>query len=121
MSDGPDPLIEPTGVPARNLLRYRLSPNAAVSLAGAIKHRRHTTAEIEQAVFAYVQEHGKITNRAVRDLLGVGTPRASAILRGLVQSQMLERTSSASRGPSVEYGTGPAMSDKLPSISSHRE
>ena len=110
MAGEADPLIEPTMDTARgSRLRYRLSPDAMTGLAAAVKHRRHSTAQIERAVRAHVREHGSITNRAVRNLLGVGAPRASAILRALVQRRMLKRTSEASRGPSVEYGPGPAM------------
>ncbi len=104
------PLIEPVHPIARGRpIRYRLSKGASVGLGSAVRHRRHAGHEIEAAVVAHVREHGRITNRVVRKMFGVGTPRASAILRGLVESQVLTRTSDASRGPSVEYGPGPRM------------
>ncbi|MCY4622935.1 MAG: putative DNA binding domain-containing protein [bacterium] len=104
------PLIEPVHPIARGRpIRYRLSKGASVGLGSAVQHRRHAGHEIEAAVVAHVREHGRITNRVVRKMFGVGTPRASAILRGLVESQVLTRTSDASRGPSVEYGPGPRM------------
>ena len=56
-------------------------------------------------------EHGRITNGDVRSLFGVGAPRASVILRDLVQVMTLERTSESSRGPGVEYGPGLLFED----------
>lgn len=110
MADGPSPLIEPVNTSAsRPRIRYRLSRFASAGLGSAVEHRRHTGYEIEQGVSAHVRKHGRITNRVVRNLFGVGTPRASAILRGLVERQVLERTSESTRGPSVEYGPGPLM------------
>lgn len=103
-------LIEPVNPTARGRrIRYRLSKAASAGLGSAVRHRRHTGHEIKEAVVAYVREHGRITNRVVRTMFGVGTPRASAILRGFVESNILARASAASRGPAVEYGPGPLM------------
>jgi len=109
VEDSP-PLIEPINPTARGRrIRYRLSKAASTGLGSAVQHRRHTGQEIEEAVVAYVREHGRITNRVVRNMFGVGTPRASAILRGFVESGVLLRTSDARRGPAVQYGPGPLM------------
>ena len=110
MSEGPSPLIEPLhGSASTSRLRYRLSDASSAGLAPAVVHRRHTKREIAEKVVAYVSEHGRITNADVRNLFNVGTPRASVILRDLVQAMTLERTSYSSRGPAVEYGPGPAF------------
>ena len=103
-------LIEPVSPIARGpRIRYRLSKAASAGLGSAVGYRRHTGSEIEVAVMAYVRLHGRITNRVVRNMFGVGTPRASVILRNLVRSNVLVRTSEATRGPAVEYGPGPLM------------
>lgn len=107
MSEGSDPLIEPLhGSASRSRVRYRLSSSTSAGLAAAVVHRRHTRPEIMEKVVAYVLEHGRISNADVRSLFNVGTPRASAILRDLVQAMTLVRTSDSSRGPAVEYGPG---------------
>ena len=100
-------LIESANVSAKGFrIRYRLSSGAAAGLASAVVYRRNTSREIEMSVVAHVREHGRITNRIVQNLFGVGTPRASAILGNLVERQVLQRISEASRGPTVEYGPG---------------
>ena len=110
ISEGPDPLIEPLhGSAGTSRARYRLTSSTSVGLAAAVAQRRHSRHEIAERVVAYVSEHGRITNADVRSLFNVGTPRASVILRDLVQAMILERTSDSSRGPAVEYGPGPAF------------
>ena len=112
MSGRPDPLIEPLHASAStSRVRYRLTGAASDGLASAVVHRRHTRREIAEKVVAYVSEHGRITNADVRSLFNVGTPRASAILRDLVQVMTLERTSDSRRGPAVEYGPGLLFED----------
>ena len=112
MADASSPLIEPVNASARgHRIRYRLSEAASAGLGSAVEHRRNSGRDIERSVVGYVREHGRITNRIVRNLFGVGTPRASVILRNLVERQVLERTSDAARGPTVEYGPGPLMTD----------
>ncbi|MCY4663132.1 MAG: putative DNA binding domain-containing protein [Acidimicrobiaceae bacterium] len=107
MSERPSPLIEPLHASAStSRVRYRLSNATSTGLASAVVHRRHTRREIAEKVVAYVSEHGRITNADVRNLFNVGTPRASVILRDLVQRDALVRTSDSSRGPAVEYGPG---------------
>lgn len=110
ISEGPDPLIEPLhGSAGTSRARYKLTSSTSVGLAAAVAQRRHSRHEIAERVVAYVSEHGRITNADVRSLFNVGTPRASVILRDLVQAMILERTSDSSRGPAVEYGPGPAF------------
>lgn len=110
MAEADPPTIEPVGPAGRgSKARYRLTQYAAAGLGPAVAYRRNSRREAEAAVAAHVRRHGAVTNRAVRNLLGVGTPRASVILRELVERRILERTSSARRGPGVEYGPGPLM------------
>ena len=90
-------------------VRYRLAARVVLELGTAVAHRRYTAGEIEAAIVAHLSEHGRITNGDVRSLFGVGTPRASAILRELVDRGVIERTSRSARGPGVEYGPGPIL------------
>lgn len=110
MASASPPLVDPVNASGRgHRIRYRLSKSALAELGSAVEYRRHTASEVEAAVMEHVREHGRITNRVVRNMFGVGTPRASAILRGLVESNVLVRTSGAARGPAVKYGPGPLM------------
>lgn len=110
MAEDPPSLIEPiNNLKSVSRIRYRLSSVASTGLGPAVRYRRNTRNDVEQRVTAYVRLHGGIANRMVRNMFGVGTPRASAILRELVERRILERISKASRGPSVEYGPGPLM------------
>ena len=107
MASEPSALIESVGASSGgSTARYRLAAHTIRGLASAFVPSRHDRNRIEAVVTAHVSQHGRITNRVVRNLFGVGTPRASAILRELVEQQILERTSKAPRGPSVEYGPG---------------
>lgn len=108
MATEAQPLIEPSqGRSNGPSTRYRLTPEAARGLGSAVRRSRRDTSEVEDAVAAHVNKHGRISNRVVRNLFGVGTPRASAILRELVDRDVLERITDAPRGPSVAYGPGP--------------
>ncbi|WP_419924092.1 ATP-binding protein [Candidatus Poriferisocius sp.] len=51
-------------------------------------------------------------HQAVRNLLGVSASRASAVLRDLVDREILVKTSESRRGPGVEYGPGPGFPDR---------
>ena len=109
----PADIVEPT----RESMRYR-DPNyrfrseVLEQLGTIVRYKRRTSDEIDRKIVRHVSEYGRITNHTVRNLLEVGTPRASAILRRLVDSEVLSRTSEATRGPGVEYGPGPRFSDQ---------
>ena len=108
ISEAQKPFIEPVHASGgRARVQYRLTKSASDGLASAVVSRRHSKREIAEKVVAHVVEHGRITNSDVRALFSVGTPRASVILRDLVEAMTLERTSYSSRGPAVEYGPGP--------------
>jgi ATP-dependent DNA helicase RecG len=100
--------------PTRESIRYR-DPNyrfrseVLEQLGTVVRYKRRTSDEIDRKIVRHVTEYGRITNHTVRNLLEVGTPRASAILRRLVDSEVLTRTSEATRGPGVEYGPGPSF------------
>jgi ATP-dependent DNA helicase RecG len=106
----PADIVEPT----RESVRYR-DPNyrfrseVLEQLGTVVRYKRRTSDEIDRKIVRHVSEYGRITNHTVRNLLEVGTPRASAILRRLVDSGVLSRTSEATRGPGVEYGPGPGF------------
>ncbi len=104
----PASIVEPT----RESLRardpnFRLRADVVAELGNAVVHKRRTADDIDRKVIAHVREYTRITNQTVRNLLEVGTPRASAILRDLVDRHILVRTSEARRGPGVDYGPGP--------------
>lgn len=102
------PLIEPSHARTNGpSTRYRLTAEATRGLGSAVRRPRRDSSEIEDTIAAHVNKHGRINNQVVRNLLGVGTPRASAILRELVDREVLERITDAPRGPSVAYGPGP--------------
>jgi ATP-dependent DNA helicase RecG len=116
-------VIEPTRESARRSHpSYRLGGKALQTLGAAVTYRRRNTDETDRKVIEHVGEWGKITNRTVRNLIDVDTARAAAILGSLMERQIIVKTSEAQRGPSVEYGPGPAFptkrAPKLPSRSS---
>lgn len=91
---------------------YRLRSDALRVLGAAVRYRRRTQDDIDRKVMAHVREYGRVTNATVRNLLDVSTPRASAILKDLRQRDVISKTSDAERGPTVEYGPGPAFPDE---------
>ncbi len=104
----PGKLVEPTRESARHRdPNYRLRAEVVAKLDNAVLHKRRTSDDIDRKILAHVREYTRITNQTVRNLLEVGTPRASAILRDMVDRHILVRTSDARRGPGVEYGPGP--------------
>ncbi len=106
LSGPPTHMLEPTRESARHRNpNYRL--RSSVVEGNIVVHKRRTSDDIDRKLIAHVREYGRITNQTVRNLLEVGTPRASAILRGLVVRRVLMRTTEATRGPGVEYGAGP--------------
>ncbi len=74
-----------------------------------MRYRRRTVDEIDRKVIAHVQEYGRITNRTLQNFLDVDVYRARDILKDLTGRELLVRTSIPTRGPSVEYGPGPAF------------
>lgn len=111
----PANLVEPTRESARfRNPNYRLRSTVVEALGSNVVHKRRTADDIDRKILAHVNEYGRITNQTVRNLLEVGTPRASAILRSLVDRGVLMRTTDATRGPGVEYGPGPAFRADTP-------
>ncbi len=114
LANPPANLIEPT----RESIRYRdpnyrLRSEVLEQLGTVVRYKRRTSDEIDRKIIRHVEEYSRITNQTVRNLLEVGTPRASQILRRLVDDDVLTRTSAATRGPGVEYGPGPRFSDRV--------
>lgn len=108
LSGPPTHMLEPTRESARHRNpNYRLRSSVVEDLGNIVVHKRRTSDDIDRKLIAHVRGYGRITNQTVRNLLEVGTPRASAILRGLVVRRVLMRTTEATRGPGVEYGAGP--------------
>lgn len=101
-------MLEPTRESARRSRpTYRLRGAILQELGSAIGYHRRTTDEIDRKVIEHVREYDRITNKTVRNLLDVKVDRSAAILRDLVERDILVKTSTAQRGPSVEYGRGP--------------
>ncbi len=106
-------MVEPTRQTARLALpTYRLREDVVKQLGSAVPYVRHTSDEIDRRVIAHVREYDRITNSTVQNLFTVGMPRARQILAGLVEREVLIKTSQAQRGPSVEYGPGPKFPPK---------
>ncbi|GLH95103.1 ATP-binding protein [Phytohabitans aurantiacus] len=100
-------MIEPTRQTARAAHPYyRLREEALKHLGPAVPYARHKADEIERRVVAHVREYERITNATVQNLFTVSMHRARQILADLVSREILIKTSSAQRGPSVEYGPG---------------
>jgi ATP-dependent DNA helicase RecG len=100
-------MIEPTRQSARAAHpSYRLREEALKHLGPAVPYARHKADEIERRVVAHVREYGRITNATVQNLFTVSMHRARQILADLVSREILVKTSTAQRGPSVEYGPG---------------
>ena len=100
-------MIEPTRQSARAAHpNYRLREEAVRRLGTAVPYARHSGDEIDRRMIAHVHEYGRITNATVQNLFTVSMSRAHQILAGLVQRELLRKTSSAQRGPTVEYGPG---------------
>lgn len=103
-------LLEPTRETRRYIHpEYRLRAEAVRALGSAVRYRRRTVEEIDRKVIAHLREYGRITNRTLQNFLDVDVYRASDILRDLVERGLIVRTSKQTRGPSVEYGPGPAF------------
>lgn len=112
----PANLVEPTRESARfRNPSFRLRSTVVEALGNSVLHKRRTADDIDRRIVAHVNEYSRITNQTVRNLLEVGTPRASAILRSLVDRGVLMRTTEATRGPGVEYGPGPGFVVEPPS------
>lgn len=100
-------MVEPTRQTARLAHpTYRLREDVVKQLGSAVPYVRHTSDDIDRRVIAHVREYDRITNSTVQNLFTVGMPRARQILAGLVEREILIKTSQAQRGPSVEYGPG---------------
>lgn len=113
LAQDPLGLLEPTRR-TRHYVRpeYRLRADVLRSLGSAVRYRRRTVDEIDRKVIAHVHEYGRITNRTLQNLLDVDVYRARDILRDLTGRELLVRTSIQTRGPSVEYGPGPAFPER---------
>jgi ATP-dependent DNA helicase RecG len=109
----PVAMVEPT----RQTIRaahpnYRFREHTLKQLGSAVPYARHTSDELDRRVIAHIHEYGRITNATVQNLFNVSMPRARQILAGLVERQILVKTSKAQRGPTVEYGPGPQLPPK---------
>lgn len=106
-------LVEPTRK-TRHYHRpdYRLRADALRALGTAVRYRRRTVDEIDRKVIAHLNEYGRITNRTLQNLLEIDVYRARDILKDLAERELIVRTSSQTRGPSVGYGPGAAFPER---------
>jgi ATP-dependent DNA helicase RecG len=100
-------ILEPTRQTMRRTHpSYRLRGDVLRELGAAVPYQRRTVDEMDRKVVDHVREYGKVTNRTVQNMLDVEVQRARGILRDMVDRHLLRKTSTAQRGPSVEYGPG---------------
>lgn len=110
LSEGERPLLEPTaGSSHRRQPNYRLRGPALAELGSAVAYHRAPSTERDRKIIEHLTEYGSINNRTVQNLFDVDVHRASAILRDLVERDLVVRTSDQTRGLSVRYGPGPAL------------
>ncbi len=110
MSEGEATLLEPTaGSAHRRQPNYRLRGSVLAQLGSAVDYHRAPTIERDRKIVDHLAEYGSINNRTVQNLFDVDVYRASAILRDLVEREVVVRTSEQTRGQAVRYGRGPAF------------
>lgn len=104
-------LIEPTREARRSRRpRYRFRERVRAQLGTLLPYHRNEQDEVDRRVIAHVREYGTVSNQTVQNLLQVGRPRASAILRNLSERGILQKTNdSPERGPTVRYEPGPGF------------
>ncbi len=84
--------LEKSGV--KKGLIYRLSGNLCKKLGESLSYIREKGIDeirYPELILQYVKEYGEITNRQVRELLGVDKFKASRLLRKLVEDKKLKR------------------------------
>lgn len=91
---------------------YRFREEPLKQLGTAVPYIRHKADDIQHRVVQHVREYNRITNQTVQNLFNVRSDRANQILKDLRERQILVKTSTAQRGPSVEYGPGPGFPPK---------
>ncbi|MGH3930671.1 MAG: ATP-binding protein, partial [Pseudonocardiaceae bacterium] len=110
LSEGERPLLEPTaGSSHRRQPNYRLRGPVLAELGSAVAYHRAPSTERDRKIIEHLTEYGSINNRTVQNLFDVDVHRASAILRDLVERDVVVRTSDQTRGQRVRYGPGPAL------------
>ena len=106
-------IIERTADTARSRWgEYRLVGDAVRELGAAVSYRARSGDDTDRKVIEMVREAGQITGRMVQTMFDVKPATASRILSDLVDRQVLVKTSTAQRGPSVTYGPGAAFPAK---------
>jgi ATP-dependent DNA helicase RecG len=115
MSEGEVALIEPTaGSAHRRQPNYRLRGQVLAQLGPAVAYHRAPAIERDRKIVEHLAEYGSINNRTVQNLFDVDVYRASAVLRDLVDREVVVRTSEQTRGQAVRYGRGPAFRQSRP-------
>ena len=111
LSDDRYDLIEPTREARRaRHPKYRLRERVRAQLGALLPYHRHERDETDRRIIAHVREYGTVSNQIVQNLLQVGRPRASAILRNLSERDVLRKAAdSPERGPTVRYVPGPSF------------
>ena len=91
---------------------YRFTAEALRGLGTSVTYNRLPVDEMERKVMRHLLEYGRVSNRTLQNMLDVNVYRARDILKRLVGRGIIVRTSTQTRGPSVEYGPGPRFSDE---------
>lgn len=88
----------------REILR-RLDNQRACELGESVAYIRERGIDAlrhEELILSYVRKFGRITNRQVRELLGVDIYKASRILKELVKAGKLRRIGTGDKNASYE-------------------
>ncbi|NRD26574.1 ATP-binding protein [Frigoribacterium sp. VKM Ac-2836] len=103
-------ILEPTRETASNREpNYRLRERPLVLLGPAVVYKRRTLEQTDRKVIDLVRETSTINARMLKIMFDLDNRQVSRVLADLIARGVLIKTSSASRGPGVTYGAGPAF------------
>jgi len=106
-------IIEPTRETRQHRApTYRFTAEALRSLGTSVTYNRLPVDEVDRKAMLHLREYGRVSNRTLQNMLDVDVYRARDILKRLVGREIIVRTSTQTRGPSVEYGPGPRFAEE---------
>lgn len=106
-------LLEPTReTAARRSPTFRLRGEALRMLGAAVAYNRRTADDTDRKIIAHLREYGRVTNRTLQNMFDISVFKARDILGDLAARGIVERVSTQTRGPKVEWGPGPRFPRK---------